>query len=62
MTPLEYYIVKFWTKNAQTGLLEQKQESVFFRSKGKHKAAEQQVTEKYRKLGQRITTISVTYQ
>lgn len=57
----EEYVVKFWIKNEE-GFTEQQQESVFFHSKGKHKQAEKDVLNKYRKLGKRITIISVTYQ
>lgn len=57
----EEYIVKFWIKNDE-GLAEQRKESVWFFSKGKHKQAEKEVINKYRGQGKKIEVISVVHQ
>jgi hypothetical protein len=60
--PTEEYVVKFWVKDQETGLSEQREESIYLFSKGKHAAAERAVYSTYRKLGLPITIISVKYQ
>lgn len=57
----EEYVVKFWITNEQ-GFKEQKEESAFFFSKGKHKQAEKEIVNKYRGKGIKISVISVIYQ
>lgn len=59
----EGYIVKFWITNEE-GFKEQKEESVFFHSKGKHRKAKEFIISKYRKkpFCKEIDVISVTYQ
>lgn len=57
----EEYVVKFWITN-DIGFKEQREESVWFFSKGKHKQAEKEVKNKYRGQGKRVDIVSVTYQ
>lgn len=63
MKPDESYVVKFWFTNAQ-GFKEQREETVFLYSKGKHKKAQEEIISKYRKAPylQHIEIVSVTYQ
>ena len=57
----EEYVVKFWVTNSE-GFKEQREESAFFFSKGKHKQAEKEVKDKYRGKGIKIDVITVVYQ
>lgn len=57
----EEYVVKFWIKNNE-GFAEQREESVWFFSKDKHKQAEKAVINKYRGQGKKIEVISVVHQ
>ncbi len=61
LSKTEEYVVKFWVTNDE-GFKEQKEESAYFFSKGKHKQAEKEIVNKYRGIGKKISVISVIYQ
>lgn len=57
----EEYIVKFFLIK-KDGIVEQKEESVWFFSKDKKKQAEKEILNKYRGQGYKINIISVSHQ
>ena len=60
-TKTEEYIVKFWIKK-KDGFSEQREESVWFFSKNKHKQAEKEILNKYKGQGYKVDIVSVVYQ
>ena len=61
LSKTEEYVVKFWLKK-KDGFAEQREESVWFFSKDKHKQAEKEILNKYRGQGYKVDIVSVTYQ